>query len=367
MKLQTLNRSGNELAAVAVQRRILDEYGTSTGTSFHNLSTATATFSNRNPVELACGSCPSDRDRVGLQARGISVLQVNIGKVCNQTCAHCHVDAGPDRRENMSRATAEAVMQFFLKHPIPTLDITGGAPEMNASFRWLVEQAADAKRQIIDRCNLTILLANGFTDLPQFLAKHRVTIIASLPCYLESNCDAQRGDGTFQKSLQAIQLLNQLGYGRPDSELELNLVYNPVGAHLPPDQAKLEQDYRQHLTERYQIYFSRLFTITNMPISRFLDDLLRNGKFETYMTMLVQAFNPATLGQLMCRETLSVDWEGYLYDCDFNQMLEIPASRKRQHIADADFLELANREVATGNHCFGCTAGAGSSCQGSIA
>lgn len=354
MKLQTLTRSGNELAAASVQRKILADYGDRTGNQFQP-STWTG-----------CRNSLREQNRTVLHASGISVLQVNVGKVCNQTCAHCHVDAGPERREDMTQSTAESVMRFFLQHPIPTLDITGGAPEMNANFRPIVEQAAAAGRQIIDRCNLTILLAKGFSDLSAFLARHRVTIVASLPCYLESNCDAQRGEGTFQKSLQAIKLLNQLGYGMPDTGLELCLVYNPVGMYLPPEQNKLERDYRKQLADRYRISFTRLYTITNMPISRFLDDLLRNGKFDEYMAKLVQSFNAATLDHLMCRSTLSVDWEGYLHDCDFNQMLEIPVGGRRLHISEASYSELVRRPIATGNHCFGCTAGAGSSCQGSI-
>lgn len=301
-----------------------------------------------------------------LTATGIEILQINVGKVCNQTCAHCHVDAGPDRREAMSRETAELIAEL-LRHPeIQTLDITGGAPEMNENFRWLVEQGRALGKHVIDRCNLTILLANGFTYLPQFLADNQVEIVASLPCYLEENCDAQRGDGVFRKSIEALQLLNGLGYGMPNSQLRLCLVYNPVGPSLPPEQSKLEAAYREQLADRYGIQFSQLYTITNMPISRYLDDLLRTGKYEAYMEKLISAFNVATKDSLMCRNTLSVDWEGYLFDCDFNQMLDLPIQTGKTHLRDCNWEQLCSRPIATGNHCFGCTAGAGSSCQGTV-
>lgn len=306
-------------------------------------------------------------DRFPLRAAGIDVLQVNLGKVCNQTCAHCHVDAGPDRRESMSRETAEQCIDVLRNTDIGTLDITGGAPEMNPSFRWLVKQAHALGRRVIDRCNLTILLAPGFDDLPEFLAQHEVEIVASLPCYLEENTDRQRGDGVFRRSITALQRLNALGYGLPEGPLRLNLVYNPVGPSLPPPQAQLEADYRRELGARYGVAFTSLYTITNMPISRFLADLLESGRFEAYLQKLVTAFNPATLDGLMCRSTLSVDWRGGLYDCDFNQMLELPlVTSAPQHISDFDLGALQRRRIATGRHCFGCTAGAGSSCQGTL-
>ncbi|MEM7558089.1 MAG: arsenosugar biosynthesis radical SAM (seleno)protein ArsS [Planctomycetota bacterium] len=302
----------------------------------------------------------------GLCTSGIEILQINVGKVCNQTCTHCHVDAGPDRKEAMSRETAEAIARF-LKHPqIHTFDITGGAPEMNDNFRWLVEQASKLGKHIIDRCNLTILLAGGYTYLPEFLAEHRVEIVASLPCYLEENCDAQRGNGVFKKSIRALQLLNDLGYGKPESDLRLCLVYNPVGTSLPPEQSKLEEAYRQQLLDRFGIEFTQLYTITNMPISRYLDELLQSGKYEAYMDTLIEAFNPSTADVLMCRNTLSVDWEGYLFDCDFNQMLDLPITSGRIHLADCNWDTLNSRPIAVGNHCFGCTAGAGSSCLGAV-
>jgi len=302
-----------------------------------------------------------------LLATEIEVLQVNVGKLCNQTCHHCHVDAGPDRRESMSRDTAEAVLNFLAQTNIGTLDITGGAPEMNPQFRHLVKEAHRLGRRVIDRCNLTILLAPGYRDLPEFLADHQVEVVASLPCYLEENCDSQRGDGVFQRSIEALRRLNQLGYGQPDSLLPLTLVYNPIGHNLPPSQTQLEADYRRELRQRYGIEFTQLYTITNLPISRFLDDLLQTGQYDAYMQKLVEAFNPVAAESVMCRTMISVDWEGQLYDCDFNQMLELPLSpglSKTIHEATID--QLARRPIATGRHCYGCTAGAGSSCQGRI-
>jgi radical SAM/Cys-rich protein len=302
-----------------------------------------------------------------LRAHGIQVLQLNLGKVCNQTCAHCHVDAGPDRQERMSRETAQICLRVLGSTNIPTLDVTGGAPELNESFRWIVSEARKIARHVIDRCNLTILSATGFDDLPEFLAEQQVEIIASLPCYLEENCDRQRGEGVFRRSVEALRRLNDVGYARSDSGLILTLVYNPIGPHLPPPQQDLEATYRKELRTRYGVEFTRLFTITNMPISRFLDDLLRHGQYEAYMQRLVDAFNPATVQSLMCRTTLSVDWQGYLYDCDFNQMLEIPVARGvPTHIRDFDLASFENRPIVTGQHCFGCTAGQGSSCQGTL-
>lgn len=302
-----------------------------------------------------------------LQSKGIDVLQVNVGKLCNQTCRHCHVDAGPDRRESMSWDTAEAVIRVLRESSIGTLDITGGAPEMNPNFNWLVEQARQLGRHVIDRCNLTILVTNGYEYLPEFLAAHQVEVIASLPCYTEGNCDSQRGDGVFQKSIQALRRLNELGYGQPESPLSLALVYNPVGPSLPPSQPQLETDFRRELRERYNIEFTKLYTITNLPISRFLDDLLQTGQYASYMQKLVESFNPQAAAGVMCRSMLSVDWQGRLFDCDFNQMLELPLSAgAAQTIFDLDLSELDQRRIVTGRHCFGCTAGAGSGCQGSL-
>lgn len=312
----------------------------------------------------------SERGVHPLRASRIQILQVNVGKVCNQTCSHCHVDAGPDRRENMSPEVADACLRLLDRAGIDTLDITGGAPEMNPEFRRLVSGARSLGCRVIDRCNLTILVAPGFTDLPEFLAEHQVEVVASLPCYLESNVDKQRGDRVFQRSLEALRRLNALGYGQPESPLKLTLVYNPTGYSLPPDQEKLEGDYRRELRSRYGIEFTQLFTITNMPISRFLADLQNNGKYDLYMQKLVQAFNPATLEGLMCRSMLSVDWLGNLFDCDFNQMLDLPALARQDlnvlNLSDASLAALRTRLIMTGRHCFGCTAGAGSSCSGSL-
>lgn len=300
------------------------------------------------------------------------ILQINVGRVCNQTCRHCHVDAGPDRRESMSSEVIDASIALLKNRGFSTLDITGGAPEMHPQFRNIVERARASGKRVIDRCNLTILLAPGFRDLPAFLAEHQVEIVASLPCYLESNVDSQRGDHVFERSIQALQQLNSLGYGRVGSALKLTLVYNPTGPSLPPPQAKLEADYRRELMNRFGIEFTQLFTITNLPISRFLADLHQSGRLEAYQQKLIEAFNPATIEGLMCRNTLSIDWQGYLYDCDFNQMLDLPVSSRngqRLNVVDLNdetWEKLQQREIITDRHCFGCTAGAGSSCQGSL-
>ncbi|MCA9129587.1 MAG: arsenosugar biosynthesis radical SAM protein ArsS [Planctomycetales bacterium] len=348
MKLQTLQRSGSLLAPAKKQLAVLGDAN----------RIPAGTFSRQLQ---SCG-------RLQLTRSSLQTLQVNVGKVCNQTCTHCHVDAGPDRRESMSADTAGQVVDFLARSQVTTLDITGGAPEMNPQFRRLVSSARDLGKSVIDRCNLTILLANGFRDLPEFLARHAVNVVASLPCYLEENCDAQRGAGVFDQSISAIRLLNELGYGQPASELRLDLVYNPVGLGLPPDQEKLEEAYREQLSSRFGIAFNRLFTITNMPVSRFLDDLLRQGMYEQYMQKLIESFNPATVDGLMCRSLVSVDWNGYLYDCDFNQMLELALmdGAKPMHISELEGCDLIERQIETANHCLGCTAGSGSSCTGSL-
>ncbi len=309
----------------------------------------------------------ADKGLHPLQSQGIQVLQINVGKLCNQTCRHCHVDAGPDRRESMSWDTAEAVIRVLRSSDIATLDITGGAPEMNPNFCWLVEQAHQLGRTVIDRCNLTILVSKGYEYLPEFLAKRKVEIVASLPCYLEENCDSQRGDGVFRRSIEALKALNQLGYGQLGSRLKLSLVFNPLGPSLPPSQATLEEKYRSELRERYGVEFTSLYTITNLPISRFLDDLLQTGQYENYMQKLVDAFNPAAVAGVMCRSMLSVDWLGNLYDCDFNQMLGLQINSPRQAtIHNLKIEEVLERKIVTGRHCFGCTAGAGSGCQGAV-
>jgi radical SAM/Cys-rich protein len=300
-----------------------------------------------------------------LKPTRIEILQVNVGKLCNQTCRHCHVDAGPDRREIMTRETLQQCLDILARHDIRTLDITGGAPELNPHFRWFVEQAAGLGRHIMDRCNLTIILANkNYHDLPRFFAEHKVEVVSSLPHYTAQRTDRQRGEGVFEKSIQALQMLNEAGYGKESTGLKLNLVYNPTGAILPGPQQALEADYRRELKAKYGIEFNNLFVITNMPISRFLDYLVESGNYEEYMGKLVGAFNPAAAAGVMCRNTLSVGWDGWLYDCDFNQMLDMKVSGKSRHISDFDFDALSNRDIAVNQHCYGCTAGMGSSCGG---
>lgn len=296
----------------------------------------------------------------------ITTVQINVGKICNQACQHCHVDAGPRRTESMTTRTAERVLSLLKSSPsVNTVDITGGAPELNPNFRRLVAESRTQRLHVIDRCNLTILLERGFKDLPIFLARNQVEVIASLPCYTRDNVDAQRGRGVFDKSIEALQLLNRLGYGI-DPALPLNLVYNPLGTSLPPSQGALEADYKRHLQEDFGIHFNRLFTITNMPIKRFADFLTRTGQRETYLQLLFDRFNPATLDHLMCRSLVSIAWDGQLYDCDFNQMLEMPLTN-RVTIWDVEsFNAVAFKPIATRNHCFGCTAGAGSSCGGAL-
>ncbi|MCX5722147.1 MAG: arsenosugar biosynthesis radical SAM protein ArsS [Nitrospirae bacterium] len=318
-------------------------------------------------------SCPpfeSQLDRVGLlplRATGITVFQINVGKLCNQTCRHCHVDAGPDRTESMSLETAEQCIRALAKTDIPTVDITGGAPELNPNFRWLVEQAHSLGRHVLDRCNLSVLLLPSQADLGEFLARHRVEVVASLPSYQAGQTDAQRGEGIFEKSIEALRLLNRLGYGQPDSGLSLNLVYNPTGAFLPPKQEAIEAQFRKELLARQGVSFNHLYTITNMPISRFLEFLLESGNYEQYMERLANAFNPVAAANVMCRHIISVSWDGRLYDCDFNQMLDLPVNQTAlAHIRDFDPVQLAQRQIVTNNHCYGCTAGAGSSCGGAV-
>ncbi len=300
-----------------------------------------------------------------LAATGISIFQVNLGKLCNQVCKHCHVDAGPDRREIMTRETMQFCLDALSKTDIATVDLTGGAPEMNPNFRWFVAEIKKLNRHVMVRSNLTILVANGYTDLPELFAQHGVEVISSLPHYTPTNTDKQRGEGVFERSIEAMLRLNQLGYGVEGSGLMFNLVYNPVGAFLPPNQASLEADYKRELGKKFGIKFNRLYTITNMPISRFLEYLLVSGNYESYMEKLVSLFNPAAARNVMCRTTISVGWDGTLYDCDFNQMLELTTGTGLPtHIKAFDAALLSKRKIVTGQHCYGCTAGAGSSCGG---
>jgi radical SAM/Cys-rich protein len=301
-----------------------------------------------------------------LQATGITVFQINVGKLCNQTCRHCHVDAGPDRSECMTRETAEQCIHALAQTEIPTVDITGGAPELNENFRWLVEEARKLGRHVMDRCNLSVLLIPSQADLAEFLAQHQVEVIASLPYYRASQTDAQRGERVFEKSIEGLRLLNSLGYGKSGTGLLLNLVHNPVGAFLPPRQEALEALFRKELKTKHGVEFNHLYTITNMPISRFLEFLLLSGNYEGYMERLANAFNSVAAAGVMCRYTLSVGWDGTLYDCDFNQMLELPVTGGPSHISTFDFAQLEHRRIVTRNHCYGCTAGAGSSCGGAV-
>jgi len=299
----------------------------------------------------------------------VSTLQVNVGKLCNQACHHCHVEAGPNRTEIMPGEVADRIIELLGRSPsVETVDITGGAPELTPDFRRLVGAARAAGRRVIDRCNLTVLFEPGMEDLARFLADQGVEVVASLPCYSAANVEKQRGRGVFDKSIAALRVLNGLGYGQPGSSLTLDLVYNPGGPFLPPPQARLEAQYKEELGRLFGIRFHRLLTITNMPISRFAHSLERDGKWEAYMSLLVNHFNPTTVAELMCRSLVSVSFDGRLYDCDFNQMLDLPLGDGRKRtIFDIDRLEeLAGAEIATAAHCFGCTAGAGSSCGGAL-
>ena len=304
-----------------------------------------------------------------IRRRGLECLQVNLGYRCNQTCVHCHVNAGPGRTEQMDQSTIESVLDFLAVCRVPTLDITGGAPELHPQFRSLVERSRALGAHVIDRCNLTILEEPGYEDLPQFLASQRVEIIASLPCYTEELVDRQRGKGAYELSIRALKKLNALGYGSPDGALALNLVYNPQGASLPPPQAKLEADYKRILGEAHGIRFHRLYTLANMPIARFGSTLISKGQFGDYMRLLQESFREENLDAVMCRSLISVDWLGYVYDCDFNQMLGLPlriAGKPRVKLADLVDRDLEGNAITVRDHCFGCTAGQGSSCGGAL-
>ena len=309
-------------------------------------------------------------DFPALRRRVVDTLQINLGYRCNQSCLHCHVNAGPNRTEEMSRDTIDAVIAFLAASPgVRTLDLTGGAPELNPHFRSLVAAARARGVRVIDRCNLTILEEPGQDGLAEFLAAHGVEVVASMPCYLEDNVDRQRGKGTFDASIRGLQRLNALGYGQPGSGLTLNLVYNPQGASLPPGQQALERDYKQHLSAHFGVVFNQLFTLANMPIQRFGSTLVSKGRFDSYMNLLRSAHRAENLDQVMCRGLVSVDWQGTLYDCDFNQQLGLPirdSGKPRVHLSEITATRLADQPIRVADHCFGCTAGQGSSCGGAL-
>lgn len=343
-KLKSLKRRGNYLAKAANQIQLLEK------DRLHGMK-----FTEKL----------KSHDQFPLRPSPIEILQLNLGYMCDLTCEHCHVDAGPDRKEIMTKETLEQVLKMIDETKVKTVDLTGGAPEMNPHFIWLVEELSSRGIKTIVRSNLTILVSNKkYKTYPEFFKKNKVEVIASLPCYTQENVDKQRGSGVFNRSIEALHALNALGYGKEGSGLDLHLVYNPGGASLPPDQKSLENDYKVRLKEDWDIEFNNLYTITNLPISRYLDFLLAANKYEDYMDTLINAYNPIATENVMCKNTLSVDWEGYLYDCDFNQMLQLKVANDRQHISEFDYNSLMKRNIVTGQHCYGCTAGAGSSCQG---
>jgi len=306
----------------------------------------------------------------GLRRRAVDVLQVNLGRYCNLACIHCHVEAGPTRNEMMSRQNIDAVLRFLASTEIPTLDITGGAPELHPDFDYLVESARKLGRHVMDRCNLTVIFEPEKDYLPEFFKRQNVELVCSLPCYSEENVDKQRGKGTFDLSIRALQIFNQIGYGQPDSDLVLNLVYNPVGPHLPPPQDKLEQDYKRILNDQFGIVFNHLYCLSNMPITRYETHLRLRGEYDRYMELLADNFNAGTLNQVMCRYLISVGWEGSIYDCDFNQMLGLSLRDARGEALNIESLtsldQVCERSVTIGDHCYACTAGSGSSCGGAL-
>jgi len=324
---------------------------------------------------FASGELPRFREKLRetgqktLRPKPLEILQINLGYMCNQVCAHCHVDAGPDRKEIMTRETMEQCLEVIRRTGAHTLDLTGGAPEMNPDFRWFVAEASKAGiADFIVRSNLTIIRANKkYYDLPEFFARYNVHVVSSLPHYTRGKTDRQRGSGVFDQSIEALRSLNETGYGKAGSGLKLDLVYNPSGAFLPADQQAMEKDFKKALASDFGVVFNNLFAITNLPIARFLDYLIASENYEDYMTALVDAYNPAAVENVMCRNTLSVSWDGWLYDCDFNQMLGLKVASKVKHIADYNEAVLQDREILISQHCYGCTAGAGSSCQGSVA
>ena len=351
LKTQSLHKRDSELAKTNKQLEILSN----------------GIFAN--------GELPTFKDKIAesnqfpLKPKPLEILQINVGYMCNQVCEHCHVDAGPDRKEIMTKETMQQCLDVIKSTGAHTLDLTGGAPEMNPNFRWFVEEAAKVGiKDFIVRSNLTIIRANKkYHDLPDFFKKHNVHVVSSMPHWTRGKTDKQRGEGVFDQSIQALKDLNAVGYGMPDSNLKLDLVYNPSGAFLPANQAAMEKDFKKALLEDFGIQFHNLFAITNLPISRFLDFLIASENYEDYMYALVDAFNPSAVANVMCTNTLSVSWDGYLYDCDFNQMLDLKVASKTKHISNYNEEVLRNRDIIISQHCYGCTAGAGSSCQGTVA
>ena len=303
-----------------------------------------------------------------LRRGALETVQINLGYLCNQSCVHCHVNAGPTRTENMTRETVDQIIDYLKICGAKTIDLTGGAPEMNENFRYLVSKARELGLKVMDRCNLTILSEPGYEGTAEFLAENQVAVVASLPCYIGDNVDAQRGKGVFGASIKGLQMLNSLGYGKDNSDLTLDLVYNPQGATLPPPQLELEADYHQHLDDEFGVHFNKLYTIANMPIKRFGSMLISKGTFNDYMDLLRSAHQAGNLASVMCRSLISVDWQGYVYDCDFNQMLDLPLSNEheRTHISELMDVDLEGKKIVVKNHCYGCTAGQGSSCGGAL-
>ncbi len=348
---KSLHKRENELANVSKQLEILSN----------------GIFQN--------GELPPFKDKIAetnqfpLKPKPLEVLQINVGYMCNQVCAHCHVDAGPDRKEIMTQETMQQCLEVIKTTGAHTLDLTGGAPEMNPNFRWFVEEASKiGVKDFIVRSNLTIIRANKkYHDLPEFFKKHNIHVVSSMPHWTRGKTDKQRGEGVFNKSIEALKMLNDVGYGMPDSDLKLDLVYNPSGAFLPGDQMALEKDFKKALLEDFGIHFHSLFAITNLPISRFLDYLIASDNYEDYMYALVEAYNPSAVANVMCTNTISVSWDGWLYDCDFNQMLDLKVASKTKHISQYNEAQLQGRNIIISQHCYGCTAGAGSSCQGTVA
>ncbi|MFK7782810.1 arsenosugar biosynthesis radical SAM (seleno)protein ArsS [Psychroserpens sp.] len=350
LKTQSLHKKGSDLANSNRQLEILSNGIFQNG----ELPTFKAKITETNQFPL--------------KAKKLEILQINVGYMCNQVCDHCHVDAGPDRKEIMTKDTMKQCLEVIKSSGAHTLDLTGGAPEMNPNFRWFVEEAAKVGiKDFIVRSNLTIIRANKkYYDLPEFFKKHNVHVVSSMPHWTRGKTDKQRGDGVFDKSIKALQELNAIGYGMPGSDLRLDLVYNPSGAFLPSDQMSMEKDFKKALMDDFGIEFHNLFAITNLPISRFLDYLIASENYEDYMYQLVDAYNPTAVSSVMCTNTLSVSWDGFLYDCDFNQMLELPVNSNAKHISEFNEDLLEGRNIVISQHCYGCTAGAGSSCQGTV-